>query len=102
MKSLAAILGVILCLSGSVQAQATAAKGCSLALAFALDVSSSVDEVEHQLQRAGLASALRDPEVQTAILSRAAPVTTVITRSITTVLAMGTFWGFMGLWIACQ
>ena len=75
MKSLATILCVTLGLAGSVQAQATTSKGCSLALAFALDVSSSVDEAEHQLQRAGLASALQDPDVRSAILSRPAPVT---------------------------
>ena len=75
MKAVAICLCAVACLSGPVQAQTTPSKGCSLALAFALDVSSSVDETEHQLQRAGLASALQDPEVQTAILARAAPVT---------------------------
>jgi hypothetical protein len=45
-----------------------------LALAFALDVSSSVDEAEHLMQRTGLASALQDPDVKQAILSRTMPV----------------------------
>jgi hypothetical protein len=45
------------------------AQGCRLALVLALDVSSSVDEVEYDLQRAGLAAALDAPEVRHAILS---------------------------------
>jgi len=50
--------------------QATAA--CRLALVLALDVSSSVDPGEYDLQRIGLASALDAPEVRHAIL-RGAP-----------------------------
>lgn len=42
---------------------------CRLALVLALDVSSSVDELEDRLQREGVASALMSPEVQDAILS---------------------------------
>lgn len=42
---------------------------CRLALALALDVSSSVDAAEDALQREGLANALLAPEVQAAILS---------------------------------
>ncbi|WP_306152352.1 DUF1194 domain-containing protein [Roseovarius sp. MMSF_3281] len=45
------------------------AEGCRLALVLALDVSSSVDEVEYDLQRVGLAAALDAPEVRHAILS---------------------------------
>jgi len=41
---------------------------CRLALALALDVSSSVDADEYALQRGGLASALLDPEVQSILL----------------------------------
>lgn len=41
---------------------------CRLALVLALDVSSSVDAEEYVLQRDGLASALDDPEIRTAIL----------------------------------
>lgn len=44
------------------------AQDCRLALLLALDVSSSVDETEYAMQRDGLAAALRDPEVQAAIL----------------------------------
>ncbi|WP_171212692.1 MULTISPECIES: DUF1194 domain-containing protein [unclassified Ruegeria] len=44
-----------------------AARACELALAFALDVSGSVNESEHQLQRDGVAAALLDPDVVTAI-----------------------------------
>lgn len=45
------------------------AKACGLALLFALDVSLSVDEREFQLQTSGLATALRDDNVQKAITS---------------------------------
>ncbi|MRU16425.1 DUF1194 domain-containing protein [Roseovarius sp. A21] len=44
------------------------AEGCRLALVLALDVSSSVDEVEYDLQRIGLAAALNAPEVRHAVL----------------------------------
>ncbi len=43
---------------------------CSLALAFALDVSVSVDHAEYKMQRDGLASALWDPVVRSVILSQ--------------------------------
>ena len=52
----------LLALSGPVAA-------CRLALVLALDVSSSVDWAEDRLQRRGLASALRDREVQEAFLA---------------------------------
>lgn len=42
---------------------------CSLALVLALDASSSVDPREYQLQKQGLATALRDPEVRSVILT---------------------------------
>jgi hypothetical protein len=48
-----------------------AAQQCRLALALALDVSSSVDAVAYDLKRVGLASALNAPEVRHAILSDA-------------------------------
>lgn len=48
-----------------------AAAQCRLALALALDVSSSVDASEHLLQRQGLAAALNDVDVRRAILSGA-------------------------------
>lgn len=44
------------------------AQDCALALALAVDVSSSVDRVEHRLQQAGLAAAFRDPAVIETIL----------------------------------
>ncbi len=47
---------------------APASATCRQALALALDVSGSVDEREHTLEREGLAWALRDPEVQAAFL----------------------------------
>jgi hypothetical protein len=43
------------------------ARACDLALAFALDVSGSVNPAEHRLQREGLAGALLDPDVVTAV-----------------------------------
>ena len=46
-----------------------AAAACRLALVLAMDVSSSVDEVEYGLQRTGLAAALNAPEIRHAILS---------------------------------
>lgn len=48
-----------------------AAADCRLALALALDVSSSVDAREHRLQREGLAAALGKPDIRAAILSGA-------------------------------
>lgn len=42
---------------------------CRLALAMALDVSGSVDQVEYTLQMEGLADALIDPEVQNAVFA---------------------------------
>ncbi|MGQ3486738.1 DUF1194 domain-containing protein [Roseovarius pacificus] len=45
-----------------------AAAACRLALVLALDVSSSVDEMEYRLQRAGLAAALNAPDVRHAVL----------------------------------
>ncbi|MEL7013886.1 MAG: DUF1194 domain-containing protein [Pseudomonadota bacterium] len=49
-------------------AAAAAQDGCRLALALAIDVSSSVDETEYALQKNGLASALDASEVRDAIL----------------------------------
>lgn len=43
---------------------------CDLALAFALDVSGSVDAAEHRLQREGLAAALIDPDVVSAVAAQ--------------------------------
>ncbi|MGX9350779.1 DUF1194 domain-containing protein [Shimia sp. W99] len=51
-----------------------AANACRLALVLAMDVSSSVDEAEDRLQRAGLAAALIAPEVQAAFLQSPEPV----------------------------
>ena len=47
---------------------AQAQEHCRLALLLALDVSSSVDAEEYELQRDGLAAALLDPDIQSAIL----------------------------------
>lgn len=47
---------------------AAAAQPCRLALLLAMDVSSSVDDTEHKLQRQGLARALLSPRVTRAIM----------------------------------
>lgn len=60
-------LAVLLCLLWA----GTAAAQCRLALVLALDVSSSVDAREYDLQRLGLASALDAPEVRHALLQGA-------------------------------
>ena len=51
-----------------VAASAARAQECALALVFALDVSASVNSWEYDIQKGGLAAALRDPEVREAIL----------------------------------
>ena len=51
-----------------------AAQDCRLALALAIDVSSSVDAQEDALQRNGLAAALLAPEVQSAFFAAPQPV----------------------------
>ncbi|MEP5631894.1 MAG: DUF1194 domain-containing protein [Tateyamaria sp.] len=53
---------------------ASPAAACRLALLLALDVSSSVDPTEDQLQRGGLVSALTSPEVQAAFFAVDSPV----------------------------
>ena len=42
---------------------------CRLALAMALDVSGSVDAEEYRLQMSGVATALGDPDVETALFA---------------------------------
>lgn len=58
----------------ALSALAMPAQACRLALVLAIDVSSSVDAGEDDLQRAGLASALIDPDVQAAFLVNSDPV----------------------------
>ncbi|WP_299282648.1 DUF1194 domain-containing protein [uncultured Tateyamaria sp.] len=53
---------------------ASPAAACRLALLLALDVSSSVDAAEDQLQRGGLVAALIAPEVQAAFFANDSPV----------------------------
>ena len=57
-----------------VWASAALAAECRLALLLALDVSSSVDAAEDQLQRGGLVSALIAPEVEAAFFAADQPV----------------------------
>ena len=60
---LGAVLGVVL----SLGAQVVQAQSCRVALTLALDVSSSVDADEYDLQLEGLAAALEDRAVRAAI-----------------------------------
>lgn len=53
---------------------ASPAAACRLALLLALDVSSSVDAKEDELQRGGLVAALTAPEVRAAFFAADAPV----------------------------
>jgi hypothetical protein len=53
----------------AVTAAAGPAAACRLAMAIGMDVSASVDEREHALQREGMAAALLDPEVSAAFLA---------------------------------
>ena len=67
-----AALAALTLLAGS--ASGAAAVECRLALALALDVSSSVDAAEDQLQRGGLVAALTAPEVVEAFFAADMPV----------------------------
>lgn len=71
----AALLALVAALlSGPAAAQQT----CRLALLLALDVSASVDDAEHQIQRTGLAAALLAPEVMEPLLNGPGPVALAI------------------------
>lgn len=63
-----------LALAAALLAPPAFAAECRLALALALDVSSSVDADEDRLQRGGVAAALVAPEVQAAFLAAPLPV----------------------------
>jgi hypothetical protein len=54
------------------------AQACRLALVLAMDVSNSVDEVEDELQRSGLANALIAPDVQDAFFISNEPVSLLV------------------------
>ncbi|MBP7241338.1 DUF1194 domain-containing protein [Amaricoccus sp.] len=54
---------------GLAAAAPAAAQDCRIALALAIDVSSSVDAAEYRLQAGGLAAALRDAQVAAAFLA---------------------------------
>ncbi len=64
LKSAGTLTAIGVCLVAS----AAKAANCALALAFALDVSASVNAREYDIQKGGLAAAMRDPEVIEAIL----------------------------------
>lgn len=61
-------------MGGAASAQEMTQQDCSVALAFALDVSVSVDDTEYELQRTGLAASLADKAVTDLILSHHRPV----------------------------
>lgn len=63
MKAVALIAAGLLLASEPAQAD------CEIALALALDISSSVNSQEYEVQKGGLARALRDPDVRHAVLS---------------------------------
>jgi Ca-activated chloride channel family protein len=58
-----------LCLAAFPMAAHAQEPPCRLALAMALDISSSVNEWEYDIQLLGLVEALRDPEIQEMILA---------------------------------
>jgi hypothetical protein len=66
-RRIAALIALVSGLWAGASAAQQAA-GCRLALVLALDVSSSVDAREYELQRKGLAAALLSPDVRHAIL----------------------------------
>jgi hypothetical protein len=66
MKRLAAALAALACLAQPAFADDLAV---DLELVLAIDASSSVDDAEWDLQRAGYAAAFRDPRVRAAIIS---------------------------------
>ncbi len=55
-------------------ASPAAAQDCRLALLLGLDISASVDEAEHQIQRNGLVSALLSQQVQDPLFAGPGPV----------------------------
>lgn len=57
---------------------AAGAQACSVALVLAIDVSSSVDSYEYQLQSSGMASAFRDPQVVDAIVGGGGAMVSVV------------------------
>lgn len=59
---------------GALWAGGAGASDCRLALALAMDVSSSVDAAEDRLQRGGIVAALTAPEVQKAFFATDVPV----------------------------
>lgn len=67
-------IGYVLAVVAATLAGPAAARDCRLALALAIDVSSSVDAAEDALQRGGLAAALIAPEVEVAFFSAGLPV----------------------------
>lgn len=67
MRRLLALAAAVL-LSAAASGEAAAQARCGLSLVLAIDVSSSVDEADYRLQMDGLAGALTDPSVMTAII----------------------------------
>ncbi|MEL6426767.1 MAG: DUF1194 domain-containing protein, partial [Pseudomonadota bacterium] len=65
---LRSVLGGSLMAASLLSAGAAEALPCRLALAMALDISSSVNSSEYDIQLKGLVAALRDPAIREAIL----------------------------------
>ncbi|MCA1336623.1 DUF1194 domain-containing protein [Pseudooceanicola marinus] len=70
----AALAGLLALPLSWLAAPLLAQQPCRLALALALDVSTSVDAREYALQRDGLAAALDDPDIRGVILNGGGPV----------------------------
>ena len=60
----------LLCAAGIASSTISASSACDLALAFAVDVSGSIDGPDYRTQMTGLADALRDPVVANALADR--------------------------------
>ena len=71
---------------------------CRLALVLAIDVSSSVDAEEDALQRRGLATALRAPEIQRAFFASDLPVALSVTLPLPVALLLS---GFSVAFLGC-
>ena len=62
-------MGRALCAAALLAAAPAEASPCRLALALAIDISSSVSALEYAVQMQGIVMALRDPDIQDAIAS---------------------------------
>lgn len=77
LRTLAALAGA-LGWAGAVATPPAAAETCAVALALALDISSSVNAAEYEIQKGGLAAAFRDEDVRAAILNAGGVVNVIV------------------------